>query len=842
MWDLPRYPKPLYRRTWFLTVVALVVLGGIATVVFISLEKAKWEKRAQAFDYAKLEEMESASVIYDRNNQAIGRIFIQNRDQVGPNDLSPWLFKGIIAAEDNRYYQHSGVDYFGVVRAAVKNYQAGRTRQGASTLTQQLARNSFPVELPSNDRGYGRKVLEMFVAQEIERRFSKPKILELYLNRVFFGDGFYGAEAAARGYFGKHAKDLNLSESATLAGLLKSPNKLSPWRNRKACIEQRNFVLRRMLDLQQVTKEEYEATLAQDLIVKNRRPIHQESYAMDLVAQQVIAQYGRDAAISDGYRIYTTLDGELQKKAEKAMREQLDAVERHEGFEHQTYAKYDADYRAFQRASSAAANTGVEVPPLALPLYLQGSVVVLDNATGGILTLVGGRDFTHSAYDRAVSARRPAGTAFKPLVYAAAFEKGFNPGTLLQDAVIDNRQVMIGGVTGILGEWGPERVDNKYEGAITARHALVTSKNAATVRLGMMTGLKPTLALAKQAGIDSPLREFPATFLGSSEVTLMEMTLANTIFPNGGVRPEKTFIIDRIEDQAGQTVFRAKPAKRRVIKETTAFEVHSCLAEVLERGTADKTFTELGLKKFPLGGKTGTAYNFTDLWFVGYSSAITCGVWTGFDKPQTIYRGAFSNEIALPIWANVMKATFATYRPKEIVQPKGIIKCELCSASGLLATDQCFETVENKDTGEKVQRRTTFFEILSEEQAPKDPCDVHGGGAAKSFVKVIPGEEWPRAALAVDVAAVQAVVMKAPTVLGADPYNSIQSINNAIAMKTLEGQTAPVNSAAVVTAAPENGAPAEPEVRRAEPARPMERQAAALDTTIKPPPPPPLEF
>jgi len=842
MWDLPRYRKPIYLRPWFLALLVIVILFGIAAATLFFVEKAKWEKRAQAFDYSKLEDMESASVIFDRNNQPIGRIFIQNRDQVGANDLSSWLYKGVVAAEDNRFYQHSGVDYYGIVRAAKKNFQAGKTRQGASTLTQQLARNSFPVELPSNDRGYSRKLLEMFVAQEIEKRFSKAKILELYLNRVFFGDGFYGAEAAARGYFGKHARDLDLSESATLAGLLKSPNNLSPWRNNKACVEQRNFVLGRMLELQQISKEEYDSTVKQELIVKNRRPFHQESYAMDLVAQQVIAQYGRDSAISDGYRIYTTLDGELQKKAEKALREQLDVVERHEGFEYQTYAKYDSEFRAHQRAAAAAASSGAEVPALPLPAYLQGSVVVLDNASGGILTLVGGRDFSHSAFDRAISARRPAGTAFKPLVYAAAFEKGFNPGTILQDAVIDNRQVMIGGVTGILGEWGPERVDNKYEGAITARQALVSSKNAATVRLGMMTGLDHVLPLAQLAGIESPLRPFPATFLGSSEVTLMEMTLANTIFPNGGIRPEKPFIIQRIEDKAGQVVFQAKPTKRKVIKETTAYEVHSCLAEVLERGTADKTFTDLGVKKFPLGGKTGTAYNFTDAWFVGYSSAVTCGVWTGFDKPQTIYRGAFSNEIALPIWANVMKATFATYRPKEIVQPKGIIKVELCSASGLLATDKCFETVENKETGDKVQRRTTFFEIVSEDQAPKTGCDVHGAGGGGSFVKVIRGEEWPRAVAAVDPAAVQVVSIKAPTVLGNDPYNSMQAINNVIAMKNMDGQTAPLSSASVVTPVAKDATAAAPEVRRAVPVAPMQQQTAVLDNTIKLAPPPPLEF
>jgi penicillin-binding protein 1A len=252
------------------------------------------------------------------------------------------------------------------------------------------------------------------------------------------------------------------------------------------------------------------------------------------------------------------------------------------------------------------------------------------------------------------------------------------------------------------------------------------------------------------------------------------------------------------------------------------------------------------VKKFPLGGKTGTAYNFTDAWFIGYSSAVTCGVWAGFDKPSTIYRGAFSNEIALPVWADVMKSTFATFRPKEIPQPKGIIKVELCSVSGQLATDKCFETLENKETGEKVQRRTTFFEIATEDQAPKIGCQVHTGGGAQILARgptQVPPSEWPRAALAVDVSAVQVVALRAPTVLGIDPYNSIQSVNNAVAMKSLDGQTAPINSSAVVTAAPapDGSAPPQMEVRRAEVVQPMQEQTV-LDTTIKPPPVPPLEF
>ena len=844
MWDLDPPKRPFYRRPWFLATATTLGSIGFVLAVFGWMAKDHWEAKARRLDYTKLSEMESASIIFDRNGAVLGRIFIQNRDQIPFEEISPNLLTAVVAIEDARFYKHSGWDWYGIIRAMVKNYQSGRHRQGASTITQQLARNTFPSDLPPNDRSYQRKLLEIFVAREIEKRCSKREILELYLNRVFFGSGFYGAEAAARGYFGKRAKDLDLSEAATLAGLLKSPSNLSPWRNRNACIEQRNYVLQRALETELISRAQYQETIAQDLVVKNRRPIHRESYAADQVAQQVQKLVGRDSAVSDGYRIYTTIDSELQKKSEQTMREQLNATERHEAFDHQTYAEYDALFKAHARQKPDANG---EVQPLPPPEYLQGSIVLLDNATGGILALVGGRDFQHSEFDRALLARRPAGTAFKPLVYAAAFERGLFPGTAVKDEVMDNRQVMIGGTTGILGEWGPERVDNKYEGVISAREALVKSKNAATVRLGMMIGkdLKTSLGLveqvAKHAGIESPLRQYPSTFLGSSEVTLMEMTLAHTLFPNGGWRPLKPWIIERIEDKDRQVIYQAKPETKRVLRPTTAYEVHSCLAEVLERGTADRTFNQLGLKKFALGGKTGTAYNFTDAWFIGYSSAITCGVWVGLDKPQPIYRGAFSNEVALPIWTKVMKATFASYRPVEIARPPGLNRCEICSSSGLLATPRCVETVENAETGEKATRRTTYFEMVTEEQAPKDACDVHGGGGARTFVKTVASGEWPRASLAVDVAAHTPVPLRAPTVIGdVDPYNSVQAVNNAYAARALTGQVAPLDSSALV---PEPAPPAEGavEVRRAEPVGQVE-QLSNQEDTIKLDPPPPIEF
>src|SRR4051794_14183961 len=240
-WDrLPTARKPFYRRTWVLAIFWAVVLlvGAVAVLGF--MEKRKWDEKAAQFDYTRLSAMESASIIYDRAGQVLGRIFIQNREEVPIEGISPELLKAAVGGEDARFYSHDGVDYYGIARALVRNYQAGRTKQGASTITQQLARNTFVDELPSADRGYSRKMLEMAVAWEIEKRLqSKEKILELYLNRVFFGGGFYGADAAARGYFGKHAKDLDLSESATLIGLLKSPNNLSPWRDRNGCIAQR---------------------------------------------------------------------------------------------------------------------------------------------------------------------------------------------------------------------------------------------------------------------------------------------------------------------------------------------------------------------------------------------------------------------------------------------------------------------------------------------------------------------------------------------------------------------------------------------------------------------------
>ncbi len=409
------------------------------------------------------------------------------------------------------------------------------------------------------------------------------------------------------------------------------------------------------------------------------------------------------------------------------------------------------------------------------PEYLQGAVIGLDNASGDILALVGGRDFEHNQFDRALQARRPAGTAMLPFVYAAAFEKGMYPGSVVEDSPLDNRAVMIGGTTGILGEWGPESAENRYEGRMTARQALVKSKNGATVRIGMDAGVESVLQLCSAAGIRSPLRPYPATFLGSSEVTLAELALGYTIFPNGGWRASGPHILERIEEKDGTVVWDGKKQTIRkiVLKSESAYQVHSCLVDALRSGTGKAAYTQFGLKKFPAAGKTGTAYDFTDALFAGYDSNFTCAVWTGFDKPQKIYRGAFGRELALPIWVDVMNAAAQSYPPREIKKPSNLKQIEICSRSGLLATDQCYDAVQTA-SGDTVQRRTTYMEIATPSQAPTEQCNIHGEPRAR-LAREFGSSDLPRAELAVNLTDVTPVAIKSPTLIaGDDPYDSLK--------------------------------------------------------------------
>jgi 1A family penicillin-binding protein len=739
------------------------ILGGLA--IYVSMNVADLKNQAATFDLNKLDQMESASVILDRNGKIFGQIYVENRQTVPYDQIPRDLVNAVVAVEDARFYQHHGYAPWGILRAGLKNLTAGRVRQGASTITQQLARNSFALK----GKTFRRKLVEIFLARRIEDNFNKQKIMELYLNRIYFGGGLYGAEAAARGYFGKPAGEMTLEECATLAGLIKSPNRLSPWSDKAGSRDARNYALTRMRELGFIDNARCVAAQSSALVVGNRQNAQGQNYAVDYIRQQVINAVGWGRAMNEGFKIHTTIDGDLQKVAEESLRRSLDKAEQHSGYDHQTYAEYAARFKQAKSSGTASAQPA--------PDYLQGAVVGIDNDTGGILALVGGRDFEHNQYDRALQAKRPAGTAMLPFVYATAFEQGMYPGSLVEDSPLDNRAVMIGGMTGILGEWGPESADNRYEGAMTARQALAKSKDGASVRIGMDAGLDEVLQLCRTAGIRSNLRPYPATLLGSSEVTLLELALAYTIFPNGGWRTSAPHILEKIEEKDGTVwVAQREIKKESVIKPETAYEVHSCLVDALETGTGKEARTELGLKKFPAAGKTGTAYDFTDALFAGYDSNVTCAVWAGFDKPQKIYRGAFGRELALPVWVDIMNAAAEHYPPQEIKRTAGLKEVEICSRSGMLATDKCYDTIKSP-TGDPVQKRTTYMEIATAAQMPTEPCNVHGEPRARIVAEATSqGTEAPRAEPAADLSEVKPIVLKGPTLLAQnDPYNSVKS-------------------------------------------------------------------
>ena len=813
--------------------LAVLAAGAFAAWVAFGILTTQYQNRAEEFDLAQVSQMESASILYDREGREFGKIFIQNRQPVPYERLPEKLVQAVIAAEDNRFYSHDGVDYMGIFRAALTNYREGRIAQGASTVTQQLARNSFELR----ERTYERKLVEMYLAWRIEKNFSKKQIMEAYLNRVYFGSGFYGAEAAAQGYFGKNAIDLTIGQCATLAGLLKSPNALSPFNNPDSSRASRNVVLQKMRDLGFITRKQLADEREAPLGTVQRTNPFKAGYAQELIRQQVIKALGFERAMNGGYRIDTTLDANLQRTAEQATRDFLSQVESQPGYTHPTFAEYSEAARKMEEAI----NKGhfVKMPE---PKYLQGAALAADNSTGGILALVGGRDFRHSEYNRAIQGKRPAGTAFLPFVYTAAFDAGSFPGELVQDACIDNRFVMVGGETGILGEWGVETAENEYEGPITARDALLKGKNSATVRLGMKIGLDKVIETATAAGLSSPLRDYSNTFLGSSELSLDELVLGHTVFPNLGERPANLYIIQSIRDPSGDTIYNAPRKRLRALAPGPAYQTHSILSEYMEKGHGRAATTQYGLPPVPVAGRSGTAYGFTDTYFLGYTNTVTCGVWVGFDKPTRIYRGAFGKDLALPIWSKIMAAAVKTYPPRPITQPPGLQTVEICRSSGLLATPRCHPKARTASTAS--ESPTVYKELATADQLPKIPCDIHGGGI-RSYSREFNEEDWPRAASAVDLTKIRPVAVISPALIGHnDVYRSIRPGEEAE-----NDDSIPVARAIPVNLNPDSAQPPIPveappggiEIRRAEAvesstAPPME--APALEA----PPPDPIQF
>jgi penicillin-binding protein 1A len=584
---------------------------------------------------------EEASVVLDRDGGSLGHLFRVNRVVVALDSLPPYLPEAFIAVEDQRFWQHHGVDWVRVAGAAWANLRARRVEEGFSTITMQLARNVFPKRIPQAQRTLGRKLTEMRVAGEIEHEFSKRQILELYLNQIYFGDGAYGIEAAAAEYFGKRASRLTLGEAAVLAGLIRAPQRLSPRRNPRGAQGRRGVVLQKMLEQGMITPAAAAAAAREPLRVRHGtvNGAGRAAYFLEEVRQELEEELG-ESLYTGGYLIRTTLDLAIQAAAEAELEAQLRAIE----------AGRFGPFRHPRRPDAAAAGGDAVAPDSAggeQTGYLQGAVVVMDAESGDLLALVGGRDFRDSKFDRAVQGWRQPGSAFKPFVFGAALAAGYSPTQILSDEPL--RRVLPDGTV-----WEPRNFEGSYRGAVTLRTALAQSRNVATIRLAEEVGLERVIEFAHRLGLSGPIPAVPSIAIGAAEVTLVELTAAYAAFATLGRRPTPR-LVTRVEDRAGAVIWERAVELRRVLDPAVAFLLTDLMRGVVDRGTG--TAVRAAGFRDPAAGKTGTTNGATDVWFLGFTPRRVAGVWIGFDRPQEILPGATGGQLAAPVWGRLMRRT-----------------------------------------------------------------------------------------------------------------------------------------------------------------------------------------
>ncbi|MDH3216899.1 MAG: PBP1A family penicillin-binding protein, partial [Candidatus Krumholzibacteria bacterium] len=540
----------------------------------------------------------------------IGELYEQNRVLIPLDQIPGHLTDAIVAVEDRKFYSHWGLDMFGIARAMIKNIRAGSIVQGASTITQQLARNLFVMF----DVSVSRKIKEAILALKIEKTYSKDEILEMYLNQIYFGSGAYGVEAAAREFFGKGVTELTVGESTLLAGLPKNPRDYSPHHNLERALERRALVIKAMVDSGKLDQAAADSIMTSDVTVAqegDRGPF--AAYFLEHVRQYLESKYGADRIYHDGLQVYTTLDSSLQRVAEDSMEAHVARIERAHSYD-QTKATYEKL---------------IEEGDKSLPQYLQSAVVAMDVQTGYIRVMVGGRNFKHSSFNRAVQARRQPGSAFKPFIYIAALENGYTPADIVLDApiVLDlpNGDV-----------WKPNNFSKRFEGEITLRRALNKSINVAAVRILLSLGPVSAISYAHRLGVKSRLQNVYSLALGTSEVDLLELTSAYGTLAAGGIRAEPLFV-KKVVDRNGNVLEENSVYREEVLTPQTCYMITNMLESVVNEGTGYGVRLEQFLE--PVAGKTGTTDDYTDAWFLGYTPEIVLGVWTGFDTKKTMGSG-----------------------------------------------------------------------------------------------------------------------------------------------------------------------------------------------------------
>ena len=604
---------------------------GVAALILWMMVGLFYYLWALSFDITTIGQMPQRSAIYDRNGTFYSRTAGENRIIVPYDKVSPNFVNALVSREDSRFYEHHGIDPIGIARAAVRNLLFGSMKQGASTITQQLARNSFPL----GGKTFNRKFLEAAMAFRLEMELSKEKILELYMNRIYFGSGLYGVEAASQAYFGKPAADMDLSEAALLAGLIRSPNRLSPLNNLDASLRQRDVVLDQMEqhDPSFITHAQNEKARAEEIIPREHAVINPlNSWAIDAVLHELEAVIPLDRIDTGGLKIDTTIDAGLQQAAEKAVAGRLQQIEQRSDFRQQHHV-----------------GKGGEPAEM-----LQGALIAMDNASGGITAIVGGRDFAKSKYNRALVAMRQIGSSAKPFVYEEAIREGvITPETPISDARLTPSDL-----PPRFASYDPQNSDGTFQGEMPAKEGLIHSRNTMSVRVGMKAGLGDIASTMERLGLAEHVPHYPSICLGSFESTLRNLTTAYTALATGGKKLQP-HLIEQVTDSDGTVLYRATHGRIPVLNPEATRITTSMLTEVMTRGTAAKS-SEMGLNK-PAAGKTGTTDHFVDAWFLGYTQGLTCGVWVGFDRPKTIMHGGYGAELALPIWVDVMKSPAADH-------------------------------------------------------------------------------------------------------------------------------------------------------------------------------------
>ena len=615
------------------------------------------------------------SKLFAADGRFIAELGLERRTLLKIEQIPPLVRNAFVLTEDKRFYSHKGVDFMRIPGAILKDLKRRSFAEGFSTITMQLARNIFPERL-SREKSLVRKLKEAKVARAIEARYSKDKILELYLNQIALGNGSFGVETASQRYFGKSAKDLNLAEAAMLAGLPKAPERYNPRRFPERAIQRRNTVIELMRSEGGISDADASLAKAYPLQLARKSEAGDVApYFVELVRQQLENRFGQKL-YEQGLKVYTTLDVDLQSAAERALENQLKKIESgsYGAYRHPSFESY---------LSTASERVGEAVAANAP--YLQGAFVAMDPRTGAIRALVGGRDFDDSKFNRATQALRQPGSTFKPIVYADAIQNGRPPSYIVDDAPLTVPQ-------GNGANWTPQNYDGKFVGPTPMRRGLYQSRNIIAIKVGMELGTQSVIDMARKFGITTPIPPYPSINIGAADVYPIEMISAYSAFATLGTRASPVPIV-RVENSKGDVLWEPTANRAPVMSPEESWLMVSMMKDVVRKGTAAGSVG--ALFPFPAGGKTGTTNDGSDVWFIGYTSDLVAGVWMGLDKPSKIKGDAQGGQLAAPAWTAFMREVYRRKpAPQDWPRPDGIVVRDIDPVTGMLAGPGCGGSVQ----------------------------------------------------------------------------------------------------------------------------------------------------